>query len=175
MIVTPVPAAARSAISAFGVLQDVRVEGAAQAAVRGHDHELDVADRLARLEQRMLGVLLRPGHLGERGAHPLRVGARGLDRVLGAAQLRAGHHAHGAGDLLRLLDAVMRRWMSFRFGTSGGFARGGGLEGWKISANASSAAISFCSTSSSSFPDCRGWRSRMSPWLLRMYSSISCS
>jgi hypothetical protein len=96
------------AVAELGVraLQHVRVEGAAQAAVRRDDHELQAPDPLARLEQRVLGERGAPRDLRQRRLHALGVRARVHDRVLRAAQLGRGDHAHRPRDLLGLADAL---------------------------------------------------------------------
>ena len=82
----------------------VRVEGAAEPPVAGHDDD-DHAPLLARGEQRMHGRRAEPlPHGGEQVGDRLRVGPRADHPLLGAAQLRRRDHLHGLGDLLRALD-----------------------------------------------------------------------
>ena len=88
-----------------GAPDDVRVEGAAEALVRGH-HDVERAHRLAPGEERML-VLAKPAsqHLNElRHLDGVRPGLH--DPLLGAPQLRGGNELHRARDLLRRLDGA---------------------------------------------------------------------
>jgi hypothetical protein len=87
------------------LLEDGRVEGARESAIRGDDHDLKVLALVVSLEQRMR-LLERPlGDLLEGRTHAHGVGTRVLDRLLRAPKLCRRHHLHGGGDLLRGLDA----------------------------------------------------------------------
>jgi len=46
------------------------------------------------------------GQAAEHHRHLLRVGPRGENALLRALELRRGHHLHGLGDLLRVLDGA---------------------------------------------------------------------
>src|ERR671915_487043 len=84
---------------------DLRVEGAGQAAVAGHEQEADRLDALLHLEDRQARDVL--GRLrGARGHPPDRVRVRPqvLDPQLRPAQARGGDHLHGARDLADVLD-----------------------------------------------------------------------
>ena len=86
-------------------LDDVRVEGAAQAPVRGHDHDRHFFRRTDG-EERVRRDVDDGRQVPEDAFHGARVGSRRHHPVLGAAQLRRGDHLHRLGDLLGALDAA---------------------------------------------------------------------
>src|SRR5581483_10268477 len=85
---------------------DVRVERATKTSIGRHWNDQHVPLDVVRFEQRMSGHIdtRRNGgeHLAQRGG----VRPRREHPFLRAAQLRRGHHLHGLGDLLRVLDAA---------------------------------------------------------------------
>ncbi len=96
---------------ALAGLVDVRVERAAETAVRREDH-VERAGLRAHREQRMDRLVLRFGGGGHGARHRLEhlarlhgVRAHRDDALLRSRQLGARHHLHGAGDLLRRLRA----------------------------------------------------------------------
>ena len=88
---------------AHGGADDVGVEAAAQALVRGDHHEQDALARPL-LEQGMGVRVGARGHAVQDLQHLPGVGPRGEHGVLGPAQLGRRDHLHGLGDLLRVLD-----------------------------------------------------------------------
>src|SRR5918996_1693673 len=84
---------------------DLRVEGAGQAAVAGHEQDADRLDALFLLEDRQVRDVLRSLR-GARGHPPdgVRVGPQVLDPLLGPAQARSRDHLHRARDLADVLD-----------------------------------------------------------------------
>ncbi len=102
-------------------LADVRVEGAGQATVAREDDEHD-ALRFPTGEQ-WVNVLLRTDARSHAAQHLVSlkgVGTKALDVLLRLPQASAGDQLHGAGDLLRALDAsdalsnvleVCHRWL----------------------------------------------------------------
>src|SRR5690554_768334 len=85
-------------------LEQVDVQADTQAAVGG-DHDVTDALDLA-LDHPQLTILrIGIGDMRDHVADLTRIGLAGLHQVLGLAHLRRRDHFHGAGDLLRVLDA----------------------------------------------------------------------
>ncbi len=94
-----------------GQAHDGGVEGAAQAALGGADHEqMNVVAPGSHHQRRAaLASLERRRQIGQHPFHALGIGAGGFGGALRAPELRRRHHLHGLGDLLRRLhgcDAV---------------------------------------------------------------------
>jgi hypothetical protein len=88
--------------------QDLRVEGAGEAAVGGDEQHGDRVLVLVLLEDRQLADLAAR-RLGRLARHPpdrAGVGAQVGDALLGAAQTRGGDHLHGPRDLADVLDRI---------------------------------------------------------------------
>jgi hypothetical protein len=94
---------------ALGAPRDVAVEASREPAVRGDDDEEDAPRVGVGHQERVLVEVVR-AHPRREPAHDLtellRVGTRRDHPLLGALQLRGGHHLHGLGDLLGVLDAA---------------------------------------------------------------------
>src|SRR5690606_6595255 len=85
-------------------LEQVDVQAAAQATVGGDDDVADALDR-ALHHERMAVFRVGVGQVADHLTDPLRVGAAGSHAHLCLAHLADRHLFHGAGDLLRALDA----------------------------------------------------------------------
>jgi hypothetical protein len=97
--------AARLALERKGPAEDLRVEGAGQAAVAGDRKDGDRAD-IALLEQRELPRRGRPRGADHQLAHAVGVGAKRLDPSLRPPELRRGDELHGLRDLPRVADGA---------------------------------------------------------------------
>ena len=86
--------------------EDLRVEGAREAAVSGQRDDRDRLDALPLLEEREADRGRRPPHSGDELVHRLGVRPERADPLLGAPQLRRGHELHRARDLARVADRL---------------------------------------------------------------------
>ncbi len=88
----------------FGALShDVAVEPAAQPAIAGDDEHFDLLP-FALLQQGMGGSIHTLAQIARHTSHLEGVGARRQNTVLRSLQLRRGHHLHGLGNLLCILE-----------------------------------------------------------------------
>src|SRR5258705_5382767 len=83
--------------------EEIHVERTAEAAVRADDDEPDGLHR-PRNEKRMTIIRIRLVQVADRDANLFRVRARSAHAFACTAHLARGHHFHGLGDLLSILD-----------------------------------------------------------------------